>query len=95
MGCRGAVSTVRHYGRRLEGEAGGTSPRPASTGAAPRVEVPSPRRIAALAVIRPDDRPAEDQQALDTLCEGDGANREALEPAKRFTAVVRGTTRAP
>jgi transposase len=90
MGYRGAVSTVRHDVRRLEGEAGGTLPWAASTGAVPRVKAPSPRRLAALAVIRPDDRHAEAQQALDTLCARDEAIQEALGLAEGFTAVIRG-----
>jgi transposase len=90
MGYRGAISTVRHYVRRLEGEAGGPSPPTGVTDSARRVETPSPRRLAALTLVRPDDRPAADQQALDALRAGDEILGEAIELAEGFAAVVRG-----
>jgi transposase len=92
MGYRGAVSTVRQYVRRLEGDTNGRSPQGPATGAASRVEgpTPSPRRLAALTPVRPDDRPAEDQRALEALRAGDEAIREAIELTEGFAAVVRG-----
>ena len=90
MGYRGAVSTVRQYVRRLEGDTSGRSPQGAPPGAVPRVDSPSPRRLAALTMVRPGDRPVEDQQALGALRAGDEALREAIELAEAFAAVVRG-----
>jgi transposase len=91
MGYRGSVSTVRNYVRRIEGRGSGASPQAdAPAGVVPRAETPSPRRLAALTLVRPDERPAEDQRSLDALRAGDEAIREAIELAEGFAAVVRG-----
>ncbi|MDG3005942.1 ISL3 family transposase [Paludisphaera mucosa] len=89
-GYRGAISTVREYVRRIEGERGAAPPAAAPATDAPRAETPSPRRLAALAVIRPSDRPEDGQRALDALREGDEALRESLELTEGFAAVIRG-----
>jgi transposase len=90
MGYRGAPRTVRDYVRRVEGEDCGTPPPAEPAGTVVPQDTPSPCRLAALAVIRLGDRPADDQQALDVLRAGDDAIRESIELAEGFAAVVRG-----
>ncbi len=89
MGYRGGRTALRVYVRRVESESGTARPAIPPT-IAPRIDVPSARRLAVSAVRRPDGRSAEDRRCLKILGGDDGETGEAIELAGKFAALIRG-----